>query len=1383
MLLKNNGGTFNNVNIVNNIFTNADGYLIKTTGVDIANFSNNYNDLYNFSGTKFISYNGDNIDNLADWQSESGEGANSVDYDPYYLAAGDLHISNNQLNGIATHIAGITTDIDGDVRNASASDMGADEFAASPNDIYAIDFESPMGDCGLSNAETVAVLYKNVGSATISSFDAKYRVAGSSTIVSETVSSTILPGDTFLYTFNTTVDLDVNATGVDSIFEITAWGTLTGDSDHSNDTIFTEVLSGFVPDTIHVDNDTIMYLQSDTLYVSGINPYWWSSDTSTTELANDTLFITGPLYDTTTYWVSDRASSGVINVQVGNGTVTNSGYTYPSPYANASMGNKDQYLFLASELTAMGIRAGAISGIQFDVAALNSVPTLNNYAISIGSTTDNALTTWVTGLTVVYSPSSYTPVNGWNDHPFTTPFIWDGVSNIVVQVCSNNATYVGNGNASVNSTITNFNSVLNYRADASNVCQSSSISNVFPRTQRPNIKFTTTALGCFSDRTPVTVVVTGFPQNDASLEAALLEPAGSVPSGVNTAIKAVLKNFGQANLTSVKIPYSINGTVEDTITWTGNLPYNTVDTIVIDSVNFKGGAYSITAYTMMPNGVVDSYNTNDTATTSFIACMSGTFTIGDSINGNADYGSFSSAVHALNEVGVCGNVVFNVEAGTYNERFVLDEVVGAGPNSSITFQSASGDSTSVVIIDTAIGSFDNYIVKFNGADYFTFQNMTFKAGASSFARLIDISNESEHNTFANNVFEMPVSATPNVCAIYSSGSNDNYLTITNNHIINGGYAIFLRGVSANNREKGLIIDGNIIEGFGAYGVNVNNMDSTIIVNNKLVTSLGSNMLQALYANYVFDGFIIANNDIQITQGGGYSAVYGLRLNNGNAQAYASGLATGYVYNNMINIRAGSGAKFGLYSYYCDNVNFYYNTVNVSGQGPNGRALYQYNSAASSIGEIFINNNFIDSTGGYAAYFGTPATVNTSNYNNFYSEGGNVAYWFGAKNTLADLQAVSGKDAHSISVLPLFQAPDDLHVVTTNLSAKGTPIGFITTDIDGELRNVNQPTIGADEVYAIPIDIGVYDLMNIPDTTSETTSIPIIVSVKNYGMDTIPAFTISYTVNNGTPVTYAYTDTLVPDQLDTVVLNPMLSPAGNSTICVTTELATDTNSINDGICHDFYGIPNKDAYVTMIEGFDETCGMTTDTVKVWITNLGVDTINAVGQTGQTSVSFISDLGASASPVTESFNTVVAPGDTVSYTFTTLIDFTNSSQYDSVFHVAAWVTLPGDNVTYNDTVYTNVNSVRKPSDPTFVSPIAVPYGTSVVLAANAVDTILWYHSDTTFVDFHQGATYTTPTMYNDDTLYLQAVARSGMFKLTETVQHKSGVGSGNYPSYLP
>ena len=1343
-------GLSRGITIIDNIFTNdANGYVYYVNNVDTSLWVDHHNNIYNFNSTADFSYLGAAVSDYATWVTGSGT-MNTENVDPYFASATDLHISNNFLNGLGTPIASVTDDYDGDLRDATHPDMGADEFIASPNDIATLEILTPIGSCGMSNAETVTVRYKNIGSAAITSFNAKYQLVGSSTTVSEAVSTTINPGDTLNYIFATTVDLDIHAFGTDSAFIMKAWGELAGDSDHSNDTTDFEINSGYVPDTVHVDNDTITYGQSDTLYATGNSIFWWATDTSSTELANDTLFVTGPLYDTTTYWVSDRAGAGLMNIQVGNGTLTNTASGYPSPYTNWYWGNKEQYLVLASELTALGMSAGPITAVQFDVAAVNSVPVLNNYEISIGETSVNALTTWISGLAVAYSPGSYMATSGWNEHVFSTPFEWDGVSNIVVQVCSNNSAYVSSGNASVNSSTTSFNSVLNFHTDAAGVCQNSGLTFGFPGTQRPNMKLTVDALGCSGDRTSFTVVVIGFPSDDASL-VSIVEPTGTIPAGTKTAVKAVLKNYGQTTMTSVDIPYSINGVMTDTITWTGSLAYTAVDTFLLDSIIFSGGAVHFEAYTTLTG---DTIFTNDTTSIDFVACLNGTYSIGDTTTGNFDFGSFNGAVAALNAAGVCSNVVFNVEAGTYEEQVVIEEIVGVGPNATITFQSASGDSTDVIVYDSTNSSTASYVILLDGADYMIFKNLTFNANGANYATGIEMKGEAEHNAITNCVFLLPPSISYNKGGIYAFGKVS-YTMISNNRIVNGGKSIVVQGSGGSNVAFGNTITNNICTGFGNQGIAISYQDSVIVKNNELESGYNLNYGYGLYVSYCFHNFEIANNSVKILQGS-TSTKYGLYVSNSNYYSYVNGgtiSGEGLVYNNTVVITAGTSTKYGLYASYNDDVKFYYNSIMVSGISTNARALYQTNTTQHTNGETFINNVFIDSVGGYAAYFQQTATVNTLDYNDYYTNGGSIGYWGGAQATLADLKTASGQNAHSINVLPIFAGATDLHLISYNLSGLATPVVAVTTDFDGTTRSTTNPTIGFHEKPLLPINIGVTQVLSFPDTVLEAAQIPIVAKVKNFGTDTIYTFAVEYKLDNGTPVTVAYNDTLAPGAYDNVTMPTLTAPAGDAVFCAYTVLATDIDTLNDGLCYNFYATPTKDAVMFSINAIDAACNMANDTITVMITNIGIDSINAVGQTNPTNVHYQVNGG---SVVTELFSSVVAPDDTVSYTFTTLYDFTTGNVADSVFEVVAWITFVGDFVQTNDSAHLEVTSLHTPIIPIAVTPVNIAYASMAQLSATSPsnDLLSWYRYDTSTVSLDTGAAYTTTFLYATDSFYVRA-----------------------------
>jgi len=72
---------------------------------------------------------------LAAWRTATAKDVNSFTAQPYFTSATDLHLianSNCIIDGKGTPIASITTDIDGDTRNATTPDPGADEFTLVP---------------------------------------------------------------------------------------------------------------------------------------------------------------------------------------------------------------------------------------------------------------------------------------------------------------------------------------------------------------------------------------------------------------------------------------------------------------------------------------------------------------------------------------------------------------------------------------------------------------------------------------------------------------------------------------------------------------------------------------------------------------------------------------------------------------------------------------------------------------------------------------------------------------------------------------------------------------------------------------------------------------------------------------------------------------------------------------------------------------------------------------------------------------------------------------------------------------------------------------------------------------------------------------------------
>ena len=181
---------------------------------------------------------------------------------------------------------------------------------------------------------------------------------------------------------------------------------------------------------------------------------------------------------------------GAGNATIGTGTATTVSYNYPTAFANYWYQNWQQYLFTAAELNAAGITtAGSISSLQFNISALQDTSVaITDYNVKIGSTSSAALTAFSTnGLTNVYGPAAVSPAVGLNTITFSTPYVWDGVSNIVIDIRQSEA--YGNGNATTYYTTTTNNSVLYAYSSSNNAGFWTSAPTPTTSTTRPNITF------------------------------------------------------------------------------------------------------------------------------------------------------------------------------------------------------------------------------------------------------------------------------------------------------------------------------------------------------------------------------------------------------------------------------------------------------------------------------------------------------------------------------------------------------------------------------------------------------------------------------------------------------------------------------------------------------------------------------------------------------------------------------------------------------------------------------------------------------------------------------------------------------------------------------
>ena len=150
--------------------------------------------------------------------------------------------------------------------------------------------------------------------------------------------------------------------------------------------------------------------------------------------------------------------------------------------------------------------------------------------------------------------------------------------------------------------------------------------------------------------------------------------------------------------------------------------------------------------------------------------------------------------------------------------------------------------------------------------------------------------------------------------------------------------------------------------------------------------------------------------------------------------------------------------------YSDKVDIWNNTIEFD--TPSGythhHALYLNLSDSCTI----YNNNFVKLGGGKALRILNSWGVK-SDYNNFYSPDGEIAY---NDTTLADWQATTNLDSHSVSVDPGFNGTSIDSMLPSNplLINAGLPLPGLFDDIDGNPRNILAPWIGSQEIPSAPI---------------------------------------------------------------------------------------------------------------------------------------------------------------------------------------------------------------------------------------------------------------------------------------------------------------------------
>ena len=241
---------------------------------------------------------------------------------------------------------------------------------------------------------------------------------------------------------------------------------------------------------------------------NGNNPsYQWKLNDANTGTNANTFTSTGLTNGQTVNCIISATATCPTIQTLGTGTAANDyrsdlGAAYPTYYGNG----RQQYLIRASELTALGLTTGYIKSLGFSLkigGVVGDPATLNGYTIKIAQTASTSMTTTFLAptFTTVFGPVNYTPIlNSVNTHIFSNPFLWNGTSNLVVDICFSNQV-LGNAAYQTYQTTSSFVSTTYYQADYAAGAGACTKTTGTTGSVRPNMIFTHSAVKTASSNT------------------------------------------------------------------------------------------------------------------------------------------------------------------------------------------------------------------------------------------------------------------------------------------------------------------------------------------------------------------------------------------------------------------------------------------------------------------------------------------------------------------------------------------------------------------------------------------------------------------------------------------------------------------------------------------------------------------------------------------------------------------------------------------------------------------------------------------------------------------------------------------------------------------
>ncbi|MEX0966560.1 MAG: T9SS type A sorting domain-containing protein [Bacteroidia bacterium] len=440
-------------------------------------------------------------------------------------------------------------------------------------------------------------------------------------------------------------------------------------------------------------------------------------------------------------------------------------------------------------------------------------------------------------------------------------------------------------------------------------------------------------------------------------------------------------------------------------------------------------------------------NPPDIGADEFIPSGLGPYTTG-SYAVPTDFLNIQSAVDSFTLRGIDGNVILNIEPGTYYEQVKISSIPTTSHLDSLVVQSATEDSADVTIEFAAASSDSNWTILLDNVSNLTLQHLTVRA-IGTFKNVLVIKTLVQNVNILNSRLEGDL-------PIIGSEFTDKDFLIANNRLLGASSGIFLKMKSSEICRSSL--NNTTIYNNSSNEIHVEGALNLKILNNKIAA--GDN------------GITLHNTDSGLQVIGNY--VYNVErtaLEIRNTENHAD--KPGLVANNFLHSK-GQGHTFLMFNNEFFDV--FHNSVHLSGDTADSNK-YAF-TVQFDLNDRVLNNIFMNSSGGPVVWYDEVALL--SDYNNFYGSPCIFGRFedFDFPANLSAWQTTTGFDLNSYETDPKFLNDTDLHVTSLVLNGVGTPVS-VTNDIDGEAR-ANPPDIGADEftpvgmpyaggTYAVPTD--------------------------------------------------------------------------------------------------------------------------------------------------------------------------------------------------------------------------------------------------------------------------------------------------------------------------